>query len=181
MNELENVHTNPIAKSKKKVLTELQQAFLHYLAHEAKGDLRKAMDLAGYSSNTRPSDITRFLQDEIIQVANDLLAQNSVRAVIGLVEAVNQPGQMGANVKVAAAKEILDRVGVIKKDQNQNTTIKAENIFILPAKDTPKPVELDSSRYRSLPVINVEPSEEFDQLESDSTSENIVDNDSSLD
>ena len=43
-----------------------------------------------------------------------------------------------ANIRMEAAKQILDRIGVVKKDQlDVNMNLK-HGLFILPAKDKPK-------------------------------------------
>jgi len=50
----------------KKELTEMQQAFLEALLGPARGDIRAAMTAAGYSSNTRVSEVAGPLKEEII-------------------------------------------------------------------------------------------------------------------
>jgi hypothetical protein len=138
-------------KKQLKTYTDMQKTFLEHLGGEAGGDIRKAMRLAGYSENTQIREVVIPLRQEIIDLAENLLALNSVKAVMGLGDVIDNPGQMGAGNIVSAAKEILDRVGVSKKQEGV-TQIKADNVFILPAKESKKvkTVELDSTEYTQI-------------------------------
>ena len=118
----------------KRVLTPMQQAFLDALAGEAKGDIRAAMRMAGYSDNVQFRDVVKPLAAEIEELARDILARNSVKAVVSMVDTLDQPMRPGGMNALAVAKELLDRVGVVKKDV-QSTTIQADTLYILPPKD----------------------------------------------
>lgn len=133
---LEIVKENPVTKKNEKVLTEKQKAFLSALGNEAGGDIKTAMKLAGYSDNTRPEDVLRNISDEIMDVANKLLTNNSVKAVTKLINVLDNPANPGNKDVIAAAKELLDRAGLFKKDAGGGgTNIKADAVFILPAKE----------------------------------------------
>jgi hypothetical protein len=139
-------------------LTPKQKAFLTALAHpQSKGNIREAMNMAGYSANTTPDDVLSNIGDEIVKVANDLLAQNSVKAVVSLIKVLDNPAIPGANSLIAASKELMDRVGMIKKDQSTGTVIKADNVFILPPKDTPRTREIEG--FANQKVIDIEQAE----------------------
>jgi hypothetical protein len=128
---------NPQTKKQEKVLTPKQKAFLSHLSGDAKGNIREAMAMAGYSQYTKPEEVFGNLTEEIIKVANNLLSANAVKAVVGLVGVLDAPTKPGNKDVIAAAKELLDRVGMFKKDPSQGTTnIRADTIFILPAKDS---------------------------------------------
>ena len=43
-----------------------------------------------------------------------------------------------ANIRMEAAKQILDRIGIVKKDQIDINMKAMHGIFILPAKEEPK-------------------------------------------
>ena len=58
----------------KKPITELQAMFLEYLMGEAKGNIRKAMTLAGYSKSTKTSEVVGPLREEITDRASMMLA-----------------------------------------------------------------------------------------------------------
>jgi len=117
----------------KKELTEKQEAFLEALCGDARGNIREAMTMAGYSSNTRVSEVVGPLRDEIVDRASMVLAVNAPKATFSMVDVLNDPGAMGARNAVAAATQILDRTGLIKKEKIE---IKGPEggIFILPPK-----------------------------------------------
>ena len=118
----------------KKELTEKQKALLDALGGEAQGNIRKAMDIAGYSKMTKPDDAIKPIRDEIIDHASTLLAYNAHKAALGLVGIIDDPSALGARNVVSAAKEVLDRAGVIRREQ---LDVKASDgaVFILPPKN----------------------------------------------
>jgi len=118
-----------------KELTALQESFLDKLFGDAKGDYRKAANLAGYSPTAKVNDIVRSLREEILDRARDLLVANAALGIEGLLDVVSKPNQMGGKIKLEALKEVLDRAGVQKIDKSE-VSVKAEGgIFILPPKD----------------------------------------------
>jgi len=129
--------------TEKKELTAMQEAFLEALCNEARGDIRAAMKVAGYSSNTRIAEVVGPLRDEIVERASMVLAMNAPKATFSMVDVLNDPGSMGARNAVAAATQILDRTGLVKKEQVE---IKGPEggVFILPPKKvTPSDDETD--------------------------------------
>lgn len=122
---------------KTKVLTAKQKAFLAALSNEANGDIRTAMKLAGYSDQTRPDEVVGSLHEEIVEISSKLIASHSVKAVSKLIGVLDNPANPGNKDIIAAAKELLDRAGVMKKDPNSGSTnIKTDAVFILPPKDS---------------------------------------------
>ena len=121
----------------------MQEAFLEALCSEARGDIRAAMNAAGYSPNTRISEVVTPLRDEIVDRASMVFAMNAPKATFSMVDVLNDPGSMGARNAVAAATQILDRTGLVKKEQIE---IKGPEggVFILPPKKvTPADDEAD--------------------------------------
>jgi len=120
---------------KKRTLTEQQQKFLDALAHEAKGNIKQALSIAGYSE-TSQSNVVDSLKDEIVDVATKILAKSAPMASQKLVEILMSDDpipQVGA--KLQAAQTLLDRVGVAKRDKLDVTHTAASGIFILPNKE----------------------------------------------
>ena len=120
---------------KKRELNEQQQKFLDALAHEAKGNIKQALAIAGYAE-TSQSNIVSSLKDEIVEVATKILAKSAPMASQKLVEILMSDDpipQVGA--KLQAAQTLLDRVGVAKRDKLDVTHTAASGIFILPNKD----------------------------------------------
>jgi hypothetical protein len=120
---------------KKRELNEQQQKFLDALAHEAKGNIKQALAIAGYAE-TSQSNIVSSLKDEIVEVATKILAKSAPMASQKLVEILMSDDpipQVGA--KLQAAQTLLDRVGVAKRDKLDVTHTAASGIFILPNKE----------------------------------------------
>lgn len=126
---------------KTKELTTMETAFLEYLFHEdVKGNIRKAMKLAGYSDNIATGVILKQLRDEIIERAKTEMAANSARAFFAMLGILDDPNSMGAKTKLEAAKQILDRAGLAKPEggKDVNLNIPDGGIIILPAKNKDK-------------------------------------------
>ena len=120
--------------TEKRELTEKQNLFLEALmSEECKGNIKKAMNVAGYAENTSSTVVVSALKDEINERASMVMAMNAPKAAWGMVEVLDDPGSMGARNAIAAASQILDRTGLVKKEQIEvkNT---GEAMFILPPK-----------------------------------------------
>lgn len=113
--------------------TEKQLAFLEALGSTAQGNIRAAMREAGYSDTTHQKEVLGPLQDEIVGLANSILARHSAQAAFGLVGVLDDPTAMGAKNAITAATQVLDRVGVVKKEKVEVTT-DTGGLFILPPK-----------------------------------------------
>jgi hypothetical protein len=115
-------------------LTDKQQLFLDSII-ETKGNLKLSAELAGYSGNHY--QVIKSLKDEIVELAQNVLAREAPSAAFKLVEVMQTADALPqANVKLQAAQTILDRVGLGKQDRlevNHNT---GGGIFILPEKQT---------------------------------------------
>ena len=118
----------------KRKLTEQQESFLSALASEAKGDINKALDIAGYKPGASYS-VINSLKEEIIDVATKILAKSAPQASNKLVEILNSDDPIPqVNAKLQAAQTLLDRVGVAKRDKLDVTHNTVNAIFILPEK-----------------------------------------------
>ena len=133
-----------IIPTQKRSLTDTQEKFLDVLFGEAKGNLKKAGELAGYSEHSYPK-VVRNLKQEIISRAENYLATHSAKAATKLVGMLDEDGTTPhANIRLEAAKQILDRIGIAKKDQFDINMKALHGIFILPAKD-----KLDEDKTKS--------------------------------
>jgi hypothetical protein len=121
-------------KPKIRELTEKQKLFLKVLMNEAKGNIRKALDLAGYEATT-PSEIIKSLGQEIRQLAEDTLSSHAPAASLAMVESLFDPNAAGVPSKIKAAQDILDRVGVVKKTEQEVKLNTGAGLVILPAKE----------------------------------------------
>ena len=121
-------------KSRKKELTEKQQTFLDNVVVTG-GDLKKAAELAGYKGNHY--QVIQSLKDELVDMAQNLLAHNAPRAAMKLVEVMDSDRPVPqASSKLQAAQTILDRVGVAKTERLNIDHNVNGGLFILPQKDT---------------------------------------------
>ena len=127
-----NTYLQP--KSTSKQLTEKQQTFLDNVVVTG-GDLKKAAELAGYKGNHY--QVIQSLKDELVDMAQNLLAHNAPRAAMKLVEVMDSDRPVPqASSKLQAAQTILDRVGVAKTERLNIDHNVNGGLFILPQKDT---------------------------------------------
>ena len=122
-------------KKQNKELSDKQKQFLSALFGEAEGNPRKAAKVAGYSPTSYPK-VVQGLKDEIIDRTESVLAAHSPQAALGISRALTDDGSIpGANIRMEAAKQILDRVGLVKKEKIDVNAKVAHGIFILPPKE----------------------------------------------
>ena len=127
-----------ILKTQEKSLTNTQEKFLDALFGEARGNPKKAGELAGYSEHSYPK-VLRSLKNEIVSRAENYLASHSAKAATKMVDMLDEDGTTPhANIRIEAAKQILDRIGITKKDSLDINMKAMHGIFILPAKETPE-------------------------------------------
>ena len=118
-----------------KKYTDKQLLFLDALMSEAGGNIRKAMDIAGYSKTTKSGEVVKNLREEVIERASLMLAMNAPKAAFGIIGVLDDPSAMGARNSISAAREILDRTGLVKKEQVEVTS-QGGGMFILPPKSS---------------------------------------------
>ena len=124
-----------ITKTQKRNLTDMQEKFLDVLFGEANGNPREAARIAGYSEHSYPK-VIRNLRKEITELAEQHLSTHSAKAANRLIALLDEDGTTPqAGIRLAAANSILDRVGIVKKDQIDINMKALHGIFILPAKD----------------------------------------------
>ena len=100
-------------------LTEKQQKLLAVLFDEAGGDLVTAKKLAGYSDASSTTEVMRGIKDEILEATQDYMARNAPRAAVAIAGWLIDPTELGIRDKLAAAKELLDRTGLVKTEKMQ--------------------------------------------------------------
>jgi hypothetical protein len=130
-----------ILKTPKKSLTDSQEKFLDALFGEAKGNPKKAGELAGYSEHSYPK-VLRNLKSEIVSRAETYLATHSAKAATKMVDMLDEDGTTPqASIRMEAAKQILDRIGIAKKEKLDVNVKALHGLFILPPKDEIKKVK----------------------------------------
>lgn len=119
--------------AEKRVLTEQQQKFLNVLFGEANGDLAKAALLAGYHPDYHYSRVAESVKDEIIERTKTFIARTAPKAAYSIYGALENPTELGLKEKLNAAKDLLDRVGLVKTEKVQVEA--SGGIMVLPPKD----------------------------------------------
>ena len=100
-------------------LNERQQKFLEVLFEDANGDVVAAKKLAGYSDNTPTTAIVKGLKEEILEATQMYMARNAPKAAMAMVGGLFDPTELGIRDKMSAAKELLDRTGLVKTEKMQ--------------------------------------------------------------
>ena len=113
-------------------LTEKQQKLLAVLFDEAGGDIIAAKKLAGYSEGSSTSDIVKGLKEEILEATQMYMARNAPKAAMAMVGGLYDPTELGIRDKMSAAKELLDRTGLIKTEKVQVET--SGGVMLMPPK-----------------------------------------------
>lgn len=118
-------------------LTDLQRKFIDLLfSDDCRGNYRTAKSIlkkAGYKS----TDVDRLVEttkEHIVEHATYQLAMSAPAAVFGLEDGLANPTDIGAKERLGYIKEILDRVGLVKREQVDLNTQAPVGIFILPQK-----------------------------------------------
>ena len=119
-------------------LTEKQQKFMDVLFAEANGSISNAKIIAGYSPKSSNQDIIKTLKDEILEATQIYMASNAPRAAMAMVGGIDDPTELGIREKLNAAKELLDRSGLVKTEKMQVEA--SGGVMLMPPK---KPTEED--------------------------------------
>jgi hypothetical protein len=113
-------------------LNEKQQKFLDVLFDEASGDMVAAKKLAGYADTTPTTSIVKGLKEEILEATQMYMARNAPKAALAMTGALYDPTELGIRDKMSAAKELLDRVGLVKTEKME---VKASGgVMLMPPK-----------------------------------------------
>ena len=93
--------------------------------------------------------VVKTLKSEILELTQEVLANSAPKAAFKLVEIMESKKPIvQANNKLAAAQNLLDRVGVGKIDKvDINHNVNTGGIFLMPDK---APIELDEGQYEEL-------------------------------
>lgn len=125
-----------MTKPENKKLTEKQEAFLDALFDEENlFDYKLAAIKAGYSDSSKPTGIARGLSTEILERTEHYLAMHAPKSAVKIVQLLDDPTKRGAKQILDSAKEVLDRAGIVKKQQMEVQTTAPTAILIMPEKN----------------------------------------------
>ena len=116
----------------KKQLTDKQTAFLEQLIGDARGNVCLAMDIAGYAKTTAVQEVVGNLRDEIMDRTSTMMALNAPKAAFGITDVLDDPSAMVAKNAIAAAKEVLNQTGLIKRKTSKSKPTVAVCLFCRP-------------------------------------------------
>ena len=125
-------------------LTEQQETFLSTLIDNG-GRVKEAMEVAGYHPGSR-SNLIKAVKHEIIERTRQHLASSSVQAANRLIEGLDADGTIPSSqmeVRLRAANDILDRIGVSKRQEVEHTGEVMHGIVLLPAKQPMKDITIE--------------------------------------
>ena len=114
-------------------LTERQQKFIDALFSEANGSIKDAKVIAGYSPNTNNNEIIKPIKDEILEATQMFMASNAPKAALAMVSGIDDPTELGTRDKLSAAKDLLDRAGLVKTEKMQVES--TGGVMLLPPKN----------------------------------------------
>tara|TARA_R110000744_G_scaffold88920_8_gene173176 strand:+ start:2405 stop:2776 length:372 start_codon:yes stop_codon:yes gene_type:complete len=112
--------------------TDNQVKFLDVLFDEAAGDVATAKKLAGYAEGTSTTVVVKSLKEEILEATQQYMARNAPKAAVAMAGALLDPTELGLRDKMSAAKELLDRTGLVKTEKLQVET--SGGVMLMPPK-----------------------------------------------
>ena len=116
-----------------KELTEQHKRFLEVLFADANGNINHAMRMAGFSEGYSRRSLTNYLKEEIIEATQLYIAMAAPKAAVAMINAIDDPTELGLKEKMSAAKDLLDRAGLVKTEKVQVES--TGGIMVLPAKE----------------------------------------------
>ena len=128
----------------KKTLTDKQEKFLDSL-FENGGNVQDAMKLADYHPNSR-SNLINSVKNEIIDRTKSQLAGSAPKSAQRIQEGLDADGTLPSSqmeVRMKAAADILDRIGITKRQEINVQAEVVHGVVLLPSKK---------------PMVNVTPS-----------------------
>ena len=116
-----------------KELTDQHKRFLEVLFNEAGGNINHAMRMAGFSEGYSRRSLTNYLKEEIIEATQLYIAMAAPKAAVAMINAIDDPTELGLKEKMSAAKDLLDRAGLVKTEKVQVES--TGGVMVLPAKE----------------------------------------------
>lgn len=130
--------------SKEVALSDKEQSFVD-LVIETRGNVQLAALQAGYCKEYGYV-LRKKLANHIADAAQEFLSMQAVKAAFVVVD--HMDNEMPNPIHLAAAKDVLDRSGVKRVQDEVQPTIKA-NIFILPEKRPLEAIEVSYTEIKN--------------------------------
>jgi len=131
--------------TKGRQLTDKQESLLRlYWESGCLGNPQHLARDAGYTSYNGAYLAIKSLKDEMLELAEIFLVQNAPKAAGTLVEAMNADEPIpGIKDRLDAAKSLLDRVGLGKRDRSTVDVNVSGGVFLIPTKDQARPIDAE--------------------------------------
>lgn len=136
-----------VEKQRNRNFTPKQKKFLKLFAENDFQDAKAIADKAGYKGGYW--QLINSLKDEIKMISENILLAAAPEAAASLVGVMNADKPVpNAQNRLAAAKEVLDRSGVVKVDKQQVDIGVSGGLFLLPVKhEIKEPIDADYADY----------------------------------
>ena len=128
----------------KRELTDKQKIFLESLVENG-GNVFQAIKKAGYHPGSR-GWLVRSLKQEIVDHTRNHLIGSSMKAANRISEALDADGSIPSSqmdTRLKAANDILDRIGVSKRQEVEHTGEVMHGMVLLPAKQPMKEITVE--------------------------------------
>ena len=120
-------------KKRGKEYTPKQKKFLQLYAKNNFSDVKLCAEKAGYKQHYW--GLIASLKDDIKEIAESVLLGAAPEAAFAVVDIMNADKPVAnAQSKLQAAKEVLDRSGVVKPEKHEHQHEVSGGIFLLPVK-----------------------------------------------
>lgn len=121
--------------ARKRNYTDRQRKMLEIFADQGFTDPRGAAELAGYPRTSSYQAVYNMKKD-LVELSESILIEHAPEAARSISNLMMSDEIIpNATVKLNAAKDILDRIGLAKQDKVQHEHNVSGGIFILPAKN----------------------------------------------
>ena len=77
---------------------------------------------------------SQWTEEEILEATQTFMAGNAPKAAFAMVNGIEDPTQLGIRDKMAAAKDLLDRTGLVKTERVQVES--TGGVMLMPKKQT---------------------------------------------
>lgn len=116
-------------------LNEKQEAFLELLFDKEVSSPEEAAKLAGYTCSVASIMNSKALTKAVLERSQSFTALHAPSAIMSILNVMSKPQMRGAANALNAAKEILDRGGLVKKDKLEVESTQKTAIVVLPQID----------------------------------------------
>lgn len=109
--------------------------FLEYLFDgEGMRHPTEAKVMAGYAADYPLLKIMKRVKTELIDRMDAAITMHAPKALLALLDLMNEPETPGNKLKKEIALDLLDRGGVVKKEKAEVAPVAPSYVFVLPQK-----------------------------------------------